>query len=117
MDGGQWAFPGKRHGTRLTKLNGSHDKTVAETGLKFVLYDLRHTFATRMAEAGCDLSTLAAILGHSSVRMVQRYVHITQAHQDAAMARYEAFLDRLATSDETVVERTATESPGKTLLQ
>ena len=117
MDGGQWAFPGKRHGTRLTKLNGSHDKTVAETGLKFVLYDLRHTFATRMAEAGCDLSTLAAILGHSSVRMVQRYVHITQAHQDAAMARYEAFLDRLATRDETAAEQSVAESRGNASVQ
>ena len=80
LDGGPWVFPGKRQGTHLTKLNGSHNKILAETGLKFVLYDLRHTFATRMAEMGCDLSTLAALLGHSSVRMVQRYVHITQAH-------------------------------------
>ena len=113
LDGGPWVFPGKKAGTHLTKLNGSHDKILAETGLKFVLYDLRHTFATRMAEAGCDLSTLAALLGHSSVRMVQRYVHITQAHQDAAMARYEDFLERLANKDEALGSETESRGRGK----
>ena len=53
------------------------------------MYDFRHTFATRMAEAGIDLATLAAILGHNSIRMVQKYVHITAEHKRAAMARYD----------------------------
>lgn len=88
LDGGQWAFPGKKKGTHASKLNNSHSKVLEETGLKFVIYDLRHTFATRMAERGMDLATLASILGHSSIRAVQKYVHITQRHQDAAMRRY-----------------------------
>ena len=117
LDGGPWVFPGKKAGTHLTKLNGSHNEILAETGLKFVLYDLRHTFATRMAEAGCDLSTLAALLGHSSVRVVQRYVHITQAHQDAAMARYEDFLERLATKDDGLGSQTESEANERDLVQ
>ena len=59
-----------------------------------VLYDLRHTFATRMAQAGIDLATLAAILGHSSIRMVQKYVHPTAEHKKSAMLRYEIELQR-----------------------
>lgn len=59
---------------------------------EFVLYDLRHTFATRMVEAGCSLPALAAILGHSGLRMVMRYVHPQQEHKDAAMVRYEEYL-------------------------
>jgi integrase len=54
------------------RLNGAHDNLCtkalkASTSLKFVLYDFRHTFATRMAQAGVDLATLAAILGHGSI--------------------------------------------------
>jgi hypothetical protein len=34
-----------------------------------------------------DLATLAAILGHASLRMVLKYVHIRQDHMDAEMDR------------------------------
>ena len=64
--------------------------------LSFVLYDFRHTFATRLAQAGVDLATLAAILGHNSIRIVQKYVHPTAEHKKAAMARYDETLKAAA---------------------
>jgi integrase len=81
----------------VPQLNGAHDRLCSkaeEAGISFtfVLYDFRHTFATRLAQAGVDLATLAAILGHSSIRIVQRYVHPTAEHKRAAMLRYEAVL-------------------------
>jgi len=89
----RWAFPSPRYpGRHLTKLNGQHYEVCRAAGVSFVMYDLRHTFATRMAESGCDLPTLAAILGHSSLRMVMRYVHPTAQHRRAAMERYEKLL-------------------------
>ncbi len=43
----------------------------------FRFHDLRHTAATRMADAGVDAFTIAAILGHASLQMASRYTHAT----------------------------------------
>lgn len=87
---GPWVFPSPRKpGAHITKLNGPHDRVCQRIGLEFVLYDLRHTFATRLAEAGVDGFAIAAILGHSSTRVLSRYIHPTQAHQDAAMTLFD----------------------------
>jgi site-specific recombinase XerD len=42
-----------------------------------------------VAEAGVDLPTLAALLGHGSIRCVQKYVHPTADHKKQAMKRYD----------------------------
>ncbi|MBL8235114.1 MAG: hypothetical protein JNL98_41815 [Bryobacterales bacterium] len=41
-----------------------------------------------MASRGMPLTTLAAILGHSSLRCVTRYVHPSQQVMDEAMERF-----------------------------
>jgi integrase len=96
----EWLFPSKRLANKpIQRLNNAHDLICAENkkkhraALSFVLYDFRHTFATRMAQAGVDLATLAAILGHNSIRIVQRYVHPTAEHKKQAMQRYQVALD------------------------
>ncbi len=57
--------------------------------MKFRLYDCRHTFATRAVENGVDLVVLASILGHSSLRMVMRYSHPSEAFKADAIKRME----------------------------
>jgi hypothetical protein len=51
------------------------------------LYSFRHTFLTRLGEAGCDPWTLARIAGHSSVAISSRYVHPSEDAVLAAMSR------------------------------
>jgi len=83
-----WLFEGKRSDTCLTDVQNAHSKVLAETGLAFVIYDFRHTAATRWAERGMDIATLAKVLGHANLRSVMRYVHISQEHMDQAILRF-----------------------------
>ena len=41
----------------------------------FHFHDLRHTFATRLGDAGCNATTIARLLGHSNIQMSMRYTH------------------------------------------
>lgn len=80
-----YLFPGKLPNTPLTTLAGPHRRACVRAGLEFCIYDLRHTFASRVAAKGMPLTTLAAILGHSSLRCVLRYIHPQQTAMDDAI--------------------------------
>ena len=43
----------------------------------FHFHDLRHTFATRLGDAGDSPATIAKLLGHSNIQMTMRYTHAT----------------------------------------
>jgi integrase len=54
-----------------------------EAGISSVrFHDLRHTFATRMADAGMEMQELAKILGHTDISMTYRYYHLTKKVND-----------------------------------
>lgn len=82
----QWIFPSPRaKGAPIGRLNKQHEHACSSSGVDCTLYDFRHTFATRLGQSGCDPYTLAAILGHSGLRCVMRYIHIGERHQRSAM--------------------------------
>jgi integrase len=88
---GPWLFPSDRHpGQHLTKLACTHDRFCVEAGVSFRIYDFRHTFATRAIQDGMDVPTVAAIMGHSGLRVIYRYVHPTAEHKKDAMRKFEA---------------------------
>ena len=41
----------------------------------FRFHDLRHCFATRMAQKGIDIYKISKLLGHKDIKMTQRYAH------------------------------------------
>ena len=52
----------------------------------FRFHDLRHTFATRLADSGVDPFTIAELLGHADLRMTKRYTHATDQRRRSAVA-------------------------------
>lgn len=65
----------------MTKINRrnlvrSFDIVKEKAGIQnFHFHDLRHTFATRLAQRGVDLYRISKLLGHQSITMTQRYAH------------------------------------------
>jgi integrase len=90
---GSYLFPHRKDcDSPMTSVRTGHVTTLASSKVTpFRIYDLRHTWATRAAEAGMDMPTLAALLGHSKLNMVMRYAHPQEKHQAEAVRSLEAF--------------------------
>ena len=75
----EYVFPcPKNEKRRVNDVGRQFERAVKNAKIAdFHFHDLRHTAATRMADAGADPFTLAAILGHSDIRMTARYTHAT----------------------------------------
>jgi site-specific recombinase XerD len=66
------------------------------TELKFTrrasVHSLRHSYATHLLEAGVNLRLLQQYLGHSSLKTTSRYLHLTDAGQQAAIAKIDGVM-------------------------
>ena len=60
----------------ITDVTGAWEALRKRSGVDCRLHDLRHTAATKMAEAGVPESTMLALMGHMSRAMLERYSHI-----------------------------------------
>jgi len=72
---------------RLRRLRSVAGVTLDHRGENVVAYSMRHTGATRAICAGIDLAVLAAMMGHTDVRMTSRYVHLAPDHLSKAMGK------------------------------
>jgi len=70
-----------KDGKPYKDIKKSYNKALKKAGIEDVTFhDLRHTFASHAVMNGMDLYTLQNILGHSSIKMTERYSHLSKSH-------------------------------------
>ena len=67
-----------RNGKKINahNLRSAFNNVKRKAGIEdFRWHDLRHSFATRLAQAGVDIYKISKLLGHKDIKMTQRYAH------------------------------------------
>jgi integrase len=60
---------------------------VTDDRYKIVFHSLRHTFASWLAQDGVSLTIIAELMGHSTIRMTQRYAKLSPDSKKDAVNR------------------------------
>ena len=50
------------------------------------IHDIRHTFASHLAQHGTDLYRISRLLGHSSIRTTEMYAHLVKSDLVASIS-------------------------------
>jgi integrase len=83
-----FVFPGRKAGTRLTDVKTAWAEVLPPAKIRhFRFHDLRHTFASKLVQAGVDLNAVRELLGHADIKMTLRYAHLAPEHRAAAVAK------------------------------
>ncbi len=75
-------------GEPIKSIGTGFNAAVRRAGLgdDVTFHTLRHTYASRLAQAGVPLLDISKALNHSSVRMAERYAHLAPSNLKAAVA-------------------------------
>ena len=81
-----WVFC-RRDGTRIAAIKRSFATAARRAGIgDFRIHDLRHTCAAWLVSAGVALPEVRDLLGHSTVKMTEKYAHLAPENVRAAVA-------------------------------
>ncbi|MEZ6852072.1 tyrosine-type recombinase/integrase [Halodesulfovibrio aestuarii] len=89
---GEIVFPA-RHGSFRDEVPDTFERAVKELGLndglsdtrdRVVFHTLRHTFASWLVSEGVPLKTVQELLGHSTIRMTERYAKLAPDKKEEA---------------------------------
>lgn len=76
----QWVFARRKNGKqgeRVKSLDWLFRKAVKLAAIDdFRIHDLRHTFASWLVSEGVELVKVRDLLGHTSIKMTERYAHL-----------------------------------------
>lgn len=80
-----------RRGQPFKSIRGIFERACKKAKIAGVdRHTTRHTFATRLVEAGVDLRTIQELGGWSTLELVARYSHVTDERKRAAVERLDA---------------------------
>jgi integrase len=83
-----YVFPSPKTGGRLIDIKRKFDEARRVAKITdFRFHDLRHTAATRLADAGVNVIVIAEILGHSDIRTTKRYSHVMEEAKREAVEK------------------------------
>lgn len=76
-------------------LRAYYDRLMKNNGTNYVTFHgLRHTFATRLVESGCDYKTISELLGHADINTtVRTYVHSDMDKKRKFMEKAKKMID------------------------
>jgi integrase len=78
------------HAYTCAEINRALERAAVKAGLRDIcLYTLRHSFISRLVQAGVSLPEVAALAGHRDIRMTMRYAHLAPQHLRHSIAALE----------------------------
>lgn len=73
-----WVFYNPNTGKNIVSFRRGFELAVQRSGIgKVRIHDLRHTFASFLVREGVPIYHVSQLLGHSDVRITQRYAHLS----------------------------------------
>ena len=113
----RWVFPSETGETPLDPKNFTnriYRPALRRAGIvDFTWHDLRHSFASRLTMGGVNIRTVQELLGHKSLRMTERYTHLSPAHKLDAVQRLARPSGKEATGTATGTETPAAPKPAR----
>lgn len=92
-----YLFEGQVKGKPMHERSIQHfmQSNIAKIGLggkDYSAHTLRHSFATHLLDAGCDLHTIKELLGHSNLSTTMVYLHLQQSKRAAIVSPFDALM-------------------------
>nr|DAX39305.1 MAG TPA: Integrase [Caudoviricetes sp.] len=76
---------------KLHYLKGMFENVIDKISLKdFRFHDLRHTYASYLAQNGAELLEISQLMGHRNLQQVQIYAHLTRKHTSKVVRKMTA---------------------------